>query len=58
MECVLRIREKSGSKEKSGYNQHVAITKAIHIFEDAGAHAGIRCVCLVLAYMLGDPRMD
>ena len=30
MECVLWIREKSGSKEKSGSNQHVAITKAIH----------------------------
>ena len=29
MECVLWTREKSLSKEKSGFYQHVAIAKAI-----------------------------
>ena len=38
MERVLWIREKSGSKEKSESNQHVAITKAICILGDPGAH--------------------
>ena len=45
MECVLWIRENSGSKEKSESNQHVAITKAIYSFADLGTHAGLRSIC-------------
>ena len=45
MECVLWIRENSGSKEKSESNQHVAITKAIYSFVDLAAHAGLRSIC-------------
>ena len=32
----LWILEKGGSEEKSGSEQHVAITKAIRIFADQG----------------------
>ena len=36
MNGELWILEKGGSEEKSGSEQHVAITKAIRIFADQG----------------------
>ena len=55
MERVLWIRGKSGAKEKRGSNQHAAITEAIRILSDPGAHAAFRSICSVLAYMPDAP---
>ena len=47
-DSAMWIRWKSGSKEKGGSNQHVAITKAIRILADLDVHTGFRRICWVL----------